>query len=91
MARMGLCLLQGGKFAGRQVIPADWVREMSARQVDSAPAGLTSIRGGFRADGAAGQYILVLPDQDAVIVTTAQYDNMPEELYLIWKHILPAL
>ena len=117
MARMGLCLLNGGQFAGRQVIPADWVREMSARQVDSAPAGLTSIqveergmeketndwlqgygyqmwrctRGGFRADGAAGQYILVLPEQDAVIVTTAQCNNMPEELYLIWKHLLPAL
>ncbi len=117
MARMGLCLLQGGCFAGKQVIPADWVREMSARQVDSAPAGLTSIRveelgmdkesnewlqgygyqmwrcrqGAFRADGASGQYILVFPDKDAVIVTTAQIGNMAEELYLIREHIEPAL
>ena len=117
MARMGLCLLQGGKFAGKQVIPAEWVSQMSARQVDSAPAGLTSIqveergldkesnewlqgygyqmwrcrKGAFRADGAAGQYILVFPDKDAVIITTAQIDNMPEELHLIREHIEPAL
>ena len=117
MARMGLCLLQGGKFAGKQVIPATWVSEMSARQVDSAPSGLTSIQveergmdktgsdwlqgygyqmwrcrhGAFRADGARGQYIIILPEQDAVIVTTAQINNMAEELNLIWKHLLPAL
>ena len=117
MARMGLCLLQGGKFAGRQVIPAEWVREMSAYQVPSAPSGKTSIRieelgvdkstddwlqgygyqmwrcrhGAFRADGASGQFIIVLPEQDAVIVTTAQCRNMREELNLIWDYLLPAL
>ena len=48
-------------------------------------------KGAFRADGAAGQYILVFPDKDAVIITTAQIDNMPEELHLIRKHIEPAL
>jgi len=45
----------------------------------------------FRADGANGQYILVLPDQDAVIVTTAQIPNMRQELNLIWDYLLPAL
>ena len=45
----------------------------------------------FRADGANGQYILVLPEQDAVIVTTAQIPNMRQELNLIWDHLLPAL
>ena len=117
LARMGLCLLQGGRFAGKQVIPAEWVREMSARQVDSAPAGLTSVQveergiekstndwlqgygyqmwrcrhGAFRADGAHGQFILVLPEQDAVIVTTANIDHMAVELSQIWDHLLPAL
>ena len=45
----------------------------------------------FRADGAAGQYIIILPEQDAVIVTTAHLKNMQEEINLIWDHILPAL
>ena len=127
LARMGLCLLNGGKFRGRQVIPAGWVREMSAAQVPSVNAGVNEeqvqqIRtdpespfyayfdpeqsdwmqgygyqmwrcrhGAFRADGANGQYILVLPDKDAVIVTTANIPNMRQELNLIWDYLLPVL
>ena len=45
----------------------------------------------FRADGANGQYILILPEKDAVIVTTANIQNMRQELDLIWEYILPAL
>ena len=116
LARMGLCILNGGKFNGRQVIPAEWVKEMTANQVPSSPAGLNleemrargmdpdgsdwlqgygyqmwQSRHGFRADGANGQYILILPDKDAVIATTAHIQDMQEELNLIWDHLLPAL
>ena len=45
----------------------------------------------FRADGANGQYIIVIPDKDAVIVTTAHIQNMGQELNLIWDYLLPAL
>ena len=45
----------------------------------------------FRADGANGQYILVLPEKNAVIVTTAHVNDMQAEINLIWKHIYPAL
>ena len=127
LARMGLCLLNGGKFRGRQVIPAGWVTEMSARQVPCVSAGVNErqvqeivanpehpfrdyfdpatsdwVQGygyqmwrcrhnAFRADGANGQYILILPEQDAVIVTTAHIPDMRQELNLIWDHLLPAL
>ncbi len=125
MARMGLCLLNGGKFNGKQVIPADWVREMTANQVPSVGAGLNEnqvkeilaqhpnlpyflpensdwVQGygyqmwrcrhnAVRADGANGQYIIVMPDQDAVIVTTAHVKDMQQEINLIWDHIFPAL
>lgn len=46
---------------------------------------------GYRADGANGQYILVLPDKDAVIAVTAHIGDMQAELDLIWKYLLPAL
>ena len=127
LGRMGLCLLGGGKFRGKQVIPADWVREMSSAQVPSVSAGVNEemvqqIRtdpespfytyfdpeqndwmqgygyqmwrcrhNAFRADGANGQYILILPDKDAVIVTTAHIPNMRQELNLIWDYLLPVL
>ena len=45
----------------------------------------------FRADGANGQYILVIPEKNAVVVTTAHIKDMQAELNLIWKHIYPAL
>lgn len=45
----------------------------------------------FRADGKDGQYILIIPDKNAVVVTTAKISDMQAELNLIWKHIYPAL
>ncbi len=44
-----------------------------------------------RADGANGQFIIVLPEKDAVIVTTANIGDMQAEINLIWKYLLPAL
>ena len=45
----------------------------------------------FRADGANGQYILVIPERDAVIAMTANIPDMQAELNLVWKYIYPAL
>lgn len=45
----------------------------------------------YRADGANGQYIIVLPEKNAVIVTTANIQDMQAEINLIWRHLLPAL
>ncbi|MEE3466109.1 MAG: serine hydrolase [Candidatus Cryptobacteroides sp.] len=127
LARMGLCLLNGGQFRGKQVIPAEWVAEMSRCQVPSVSAGINDrllhamledesspvrsyfdpaendwVQGygyqmwrcrfnAFRADGANGQYIIVIPEKDAVVVTTAHIPNMRQEIQLIWDHLLPAL
>ena len=44
----------------------------------------------FRADGRDGQFILILPEKDAVIVTTANISDMQAELNLIWRYLLPA-
>ena len=46
---------------------------------------------GVRADGANGQYILILPDQNAVIAMTAHIGNMQAEIDLVWKYLLPVL
>ena len=117
LAKMGLLLLQDGKWQGKQILPEGWVKEASAAQVPSLPAGVRPewleklkmtpknsdwLQGygyqmwrcrhnAFRADGANGQYILVLPEKDAVIVVTAHLQDMQAELNLIWKYLLPAL
>lgn len=45
----------------------------------------------FRADGAYGQYIIVMPDKDAVIAITAETPDMQNELNLVWDYLLPAI
>lgn len=46
---------------------------------------------GFRADGANGQYIIVIPEKNAVIATTANVGDMQAEINYIWLYLLPAL
>ncbi|MDP1815458.1 MAG: ChbG/HpnK family deacetylase [Leadbetterella sp.] len=46
---------------------------------------------GYRADGANGQFIIILPEKDAVIAITAEAPDMQNEINLVWKYILPAL
>jgi CubicO group peptidase (beta-lactamase class C family) len=45
----------------------------------------------FRADGAYGQFIIVMPDQDAVVAITSESPDMQDEINLVWKYIFPAL
>jgi CubicO group peptidase (beta-lactamase class C family) len=45
----------------------------------------------FRADGAYGQYIIVMPDKDAVIAIQAESPDMQDEINLVWKFLLPAI
>ncbi len=45
----------------------------------------------YRADGLGGQFIIVLPEKDAVVVLTAAATNTQEELDLVWDHLLPAM
>lgn len=44
----------------------------------------------YRGDGAYGQFMLVLPELDAVIAITAETSDMQGELNLVWKYLLPA-
>jgi len=45
----------------------------------------------YRGDGAYGQYIIIMPDQDAVIAITAETNDMQEEINLVWEYLLPAM
>jgi hypothetical protein len=48
-------------------------------------------RHGYRGDGAFGQFCVILPEQDTVIVTTAYTTDMQAILDAIWDHLLPSL
>jgi CubicO group peptidase (beta-lactamase class C family) len=45
----------------------------------------------FRGDGAFGQFMVVMPDQEAVVAITSQTSDLQNELNLVWDHLLPAI
>lgn len=48
-------------------------------------------RHGYRGDGAYGQYMVILPEADAVVAITSQSADMQGVLDQLWRHLLPAL
>jgi CubicO group peptidase (beta-lactamase class C family) len=101
IARLGQLHLQGGRWEGRQLLPASWVAEATRRHIDNPrmPAPdwhqgygfqFWMSRHGYRGDGAFGQYCVVLPEQDAVIAMTSETEDMQAVLDAAWQHLLPA-
>ncbi len=45
----------------------------------------------YRADGAFGQFIIIMPEEDAVIAITAETPNMQDEINLVWNYLLPGM
>jgi hypothetical protein len=48
-------------------------------------------RHGYRGDGAFGQYMLVLPEHDAVVAIFSGNEDMQALLDHVWAHLLPAM
>ncbi|MBE6382657.1 MAG: hypothetical protein E7049_06560 [Lentisphaerae bacterium] len=47
--------------------------------------------GAYRADGAAGQLTVVMPECDMVVSVNAGLSDMQKELSLVWEHLLPSV
>jgi CubicO group peptidase (beta-lactamase class C family) len=45
----------------------------------------------YRGDGAFGQFAIVMPEQDAVVVMTGETADIQGELDLVWDHLLPGM
>lgn len=114
LAKMGQLILRRGEWNGKQIVPAEWIDEMTTAHIDSRPAGMRPEQitfkaedsdwlqgygyqmwrcrhGAVRADGANGQYIIVMPEQNVVIAMTANIGDMQGEINLVWEHLLAAL
>ncbi len=103
IAKFGQLYLRKGEWDGRQLVPAAWVEAATARQTSngSNPASdwdqgygyqfWRSRHGAYRADGAFGQYCVVLPEEDAVVAITGGVKDLQAVLNLVWDKLLPAL
>lgn len=104
LAKFGQLYLQRGVWNGEQVVPLEWTLAATSWQVPNGdprePSDWSQGYGyqfwrcrhnAFRADGKEGQFCVVMPEQDAVVVITADLVDMQEELDEVWRHLLPAL
>ena len=98
----GQLYLQKGQWKGKQLLSEDWIAEATKKQVNSQDNdsdwgqgyGYQFWRckpGGYRGDGAFGQYCIVVPEKDAVIAITSETKDMGASMQLVWDHILPAM
>ncbi len=106
IVKLGQLYLQKGEWKGKQLIPRGWVEQATAKQISNENESHAKIgpdwkegygfqfwrcrHNAFRGDGAAGQLVVVMPDQDVAIAITADTGNMQGELDAIWNHLLPA-
>jgi CubicO group peptidase (beta-lactamase class C family) len=84
MAKIGFLMLQNGKWDNRQILSEEWIKKSTAVQVDlpdkKGPFNIDygygwwvlsgSLKGIYQATGRGGQYIIVWPEKNIVIVYT---------------------
>lgn len=103
LAKFGQLYLQEGEWGGRRLLPASWVAQASTRHVSTEDLdwGAAFQHGygwqfwigrddAYFAAGHLGQFCIVLPAHDAVIVLTEDTPDGEVTLDLVWEHLVPA-
>ncbi len=96
--KFGLLYLQDGCWNGRQLVPAEWVRASTSRQVENDRDGYGygylfwgGEEGSFRADGKYGQFSILLREKNAVVTITAESRAAGKLLHAVFTEIFPQL
>lgn len=78
MAKLGLVMLDGGRWQDKQIVPASWIEQMKTSSATAKDYGyycwishVVESEPEFGAMGFKGQFITVLPKQHAVVVMTS--------------------
>ncbi len=103
MVKMGLLVLNGGKWKGKQHLPRAFVKKATSPIVQTSPSnhyGYFWWRQTWeiaqkkypciQGRGAGGQFIFILPTLDLVIVATAHNKGMGKMLWEIPGYLIPA-
>jgi hypothetical protein len=102
IAKFGQFYLQKGKWQGKQLLSESWINEATSKQTESQSGdndwsqgyGYQFWRckpGFYRGDGAYGQFCMVIPEKDAVLVMTCESWNLQKTMDTAYNTILPAL
>lgn len=103
IACLGQLYLQKGFWQGQCLLPVEWVDAASQPHSDNSSQPTPDWQqgygyqfwrcrhGAYRGDGAFGQFCIIMPEQDAVLVITSGVRDMQAVLNLVWRHLLPAM
>jgi CubicO group peptidase (beta-lactamase class C family) len=104
LAKLGQLYLQRGTWDGQQLLTEEWVDRASSVHADNSVAETNpdstlgygyqfwrSRHNSYRADGAFGQFSLILPDLDLVVAITEGTTNAQTTLNAVWDLILPGV
>ena len=104
IARFGQMYLQKGMWQDRRIVPEQWIAEATKATSDNSNTetnpdwrvgyGYQFWRcrnNAYRADGAFGQYCVVMPEQDALLTIIGGVRDMQAVLDKVWKYLLPAM
>ncbi len=104
IARFGQMYLQKGTWQDARILPEAWVTEATSAHSDNSNTQTNPDwtvgycyqfwrcrHDAYRADGAFGQFCIVMPEQDAVLAITSGLQDMQGVLDKVWEHLLPAM
>jgi CubicO group peptidase (beta-lactamase class C family) len=103
IAKFGQLYLQNGEWNGQQLIPNQWVATATSKQVANGTNPDSDWNQGygfqfwrcrhnvFRGDGKDGQFCVVMPDLDVVVVMTANNTKLQDQLSIVWDELLPGI
>ncbi len=104
--RLGKFWLQRGMWEGKQLLDSAWIDEATAwsvstehREPEVNPWSVgygyqfwrTELENAYRADGAFGQFCIVMPDQDTVVAITASSIQHQRILDTVRNVLVPGL
>ena len=102
LAKFGQLFLQRGMWNGTRVISEEWVSRASSKQIENGHNDSSwgfgygyqfwmNPPGGFRADGAFGQFSMVFPEQDAVVAITSESIDTATTMQMVWDILVPGM
>jgi CubicO group peptidase (beta-lactamase class C family) len=103
IAKFGQLLLQRGEWQGKRLVPADWIDLATSRQVSNGSNPDSDwdqgygfqfwrcVPGFYRADGAMGQFCIVMPQHDTVVAINSGAKDMGAVMKTVWTKLLPEL